>query len=118
MRRFLAILRQRCPVCLKGQVFTSLLGMHSHCPQCGIKYERESGFFLNSMFIGYSIGFLILAPTAVLLYLWDVSILIFSLAIIVETVLIWPLVFRYARIIWMHADQIMDPRLPQRPGSK
>lgn len=118
MKRLSALLRQRCPVCLQGPVFKSLLGMHSHCPVCGVRFERETGFFLNAMFVGYSAGFLILVPTAVLLYILDVSILVFSLAIVVETILIWPLVFRYARIIWMHVDQMMDPRVPSHSSQE
>ncbi len=84
--------------------------MHTHCPVCGVKYERETGYFLNSMFIGYAAGFLVLVPTAVLLYFLDVSILVFSIVIIGETLLLTPLIFRYARILWMHADQVLDPR--------
>ena len=115
MHRLWALIRQRCPVCLQGQVFPSLFGMHTHCPICGIKYERETGYFLNAMFIGYAAGFLVLVPTAVLLYWLDVSILVFSLAISGETLLLTPLIFRYARILWMHADQMLDPRRPQIP---
>lgn len=89
--------------------------MHTHCPECGVKYERETGYFLNSMFIGYAAGFLILAPTAVLLALQDVSIALFSGAIILETAILTPLIFRYARLIWMHADQMLDPRPPASP---
>jgi uncharacterized protein (DUF983 family) len=112
MRRLWALIRQRCPICLQGQVFTSLFGMHTHCPDCGVKFERETGYFLNSMFIGYSAGFLVLVPTALLLAFLDVSILIFSVVIIVQTAILTPLIFRYARIIWMHADQVLDPRKP------
>jgi hypothetical protein len=25
----------------------------------------------------------------------------------------WPILFRYSRVIWMHADQVLDPRKPQ-----
>jgi hypothetical protein len=25
----------------------------------------------------------------------------------------WPLLFRYSRVIWMHADQVLDPRQPE-----
>ncbi|HMN30800.1 MAG: DUF983 domain-containing protein [Caldilineaceae bacterium] len=113
MKRLWALLRQRCPVCLQGQVFMSLFGMHTHCPVCGVKYERETGYFLSSMFIGYAAGFLMLAPTAVLLYFLDVSIPVFSLLIILETLILTPLIFRYARLIWMHADQVLDPRKPE-----
>ena len=52
-----AILAQRCPVCLEGQVFDSLLGMREMCPVCGVKFERENGYFLNAMFIAYVLGF-------------------------------------------------------------
>ena len=114
MKRLLALLRQRCPVCLRGRVFSSLFTMHTHCPECGVKYERETGYFLNSMFIGYAAGFLILLPSAVLLALMDVSILVVSVVIIAETALLTPLIFRYARLIWMHADQMIDPRQEER----
>lgn len=112
-KRLWAIIRQRCPVCLKGRVFNSLLGMPSDCPVCGIKYDRETGYFLNSMFIAYTLGFLILIPSAVLLYLWDASILLFTVIIVVECIIMWPLLFRYSRVIWMHADQVLDPRKPE-----
>ncbi|MFZ1771992.1 MAG: DUF983 domain-containing protein [Caldilinea sp.] len=114
MKRLWALIRQRCPVCLQGQVFLSLFGMHTHCPVCGVKYERETGYFLNSMFIGYTAGFLVLTPTAVLLYFLDVSIPVFSLVIILEALILTPLIFRYARIIWMHADQMLDPRRSEK----
>lgn len=113
MKRLLALLRQRCPVCLEGVVFKGLFGMHSHCPVCGVKYERETGYFLNSMFIGYTVGFFILVPTAVWLFFLNVDLLVFSTVIILETVLIYPLIFRYSRLVWMYGDQLLDPRKPE-----
>ena len=107
-----AMLRLRCPVCLQGPLFHSLMGMHRNCPVCGVAYEREHGYFLNSMFIAYALGFLVIVPSAVLLALRDVSVGLFSAVIIVETIVVWPLIFRYARSIWVHVDQILDPRKP------
>lgn len=115
MQRLRALLLQHCPVCLQGEVFTSLFGMHNHCPRCGVKYERETGYFLNAMFIGYAAGFLVLVPTALFLAWLNVSILVFSLAIILETAALTPFLFRYARLIWMYVDQMLDPRSPQSP---
>mgnify|MGYP001024865088 FL=1 len=115
MCRLRALLTHRCPVCLQGEVFTSLFGMHIHCPRCGVKYERETGYFLNAMFIGYAAGFLVLVPTALFLAWLNVSILVFSLAIILQTAALTPFLFRYARLIWMHVDQMLDPRSPQSP---
>jgi uncharacterized protein (DUF983 family) len=110
--RLLAILLCRCPICLRGPVFRSLLGMHADCPRCGVHYERESGYFLNSMFFAYVIGFLILAPTMLYLYFQQVSTLWFTIVVTAETVLLWPWVFRYSRVLWLHMDQLIDPRHP------
>lgn len=114
--RLEAILLQRCPVCLDGKVFLSFLGMNKHCPECSVVFERESGYFLNSMFIAYVIGFLLLAPVTLGLYIlsvtgrMQVSGLFFWTIIIGLIAVLWPAIFRYSRVIWMHADQIMDPR--------
>lgn len=110
MNRLLAVFLQRCPVCLQGKVFCGFLAMNKSCPNCGILYEREHGFFLTSMFVGYTVGFLVLLPSAVWMAFSDLSIPLFSIIIILETILIWPLVFRYSRVIWMHIDQVLDPR--------
>jgi len=110
--RLLAILRCRCPICLKGRVFHSLLGTNKDCPNCGIHFERETGYFLNAMFIAYVIGFIILAPTMLYLYLKQVSNLVFTIVVTAELLLLWPWVFRYSRVLWLHADQLIDPRRP------
>lgn len=111
--RLLSIARMRCPVCQEGPTFRSFLGMYAECPHCGVHFERETGYFLNAMFFAYALGFLVLAPSALYLYFRGASTLWFSVIISVETLLLWPLVFRYARVLWMHADQLMDPRKPQ-----
>lgn len=108
--RLMAALLLRCPVCLEGRTFRSLWGMYKHCPQCGILYEREHGYFLNSMFFAYVLGFLVVAPTALYLYLRGVSMLWFTVIVSTELVLLWPIIFRYSRVLWMHADQLLDPR--------
>ena len=110
MKRIWAILRLRCPVCLEGRAFHSLFGMNKVCPECGIAFEREHGYFLNSMFIAYALGFLIMVPTAILLALRDVSITFFALFMVALVVVITPILFRYSRILWLHTDQILDPR--------
>jgi uncharacterized protein (DUF983 family) len=110
-KRLIAILTQRCPVCLQGQLFRSLLAMHADCPVCGLHFERETGYFLNSMFAAYALGFLLLFPSAIGLFLWHVSLGVFSAVIVAETILLWPLIFRCSRVVWLHVDQMLDPRV-------
>ena len=90
--------------------------MRTHCSVCGTKFERETGYFLNAMFIAYTMGFLILIPTAFLLFLAKVSPAVFALAISGVALVITPLIFRYSRVIWMHMDEVMDPR-PEEPAA-
>lgn len=111
-KRLLAILTQRCPVCLEGPAFYGLFAMHKNCPRCGIHFERETGYFLNAMFAAYTLGFLVLIPVSIYLVLQRVSIATFALATIVQVVILWPLIFRYSRVIWLHVDQMLDPRTP------
>jgi uncharacterized protein (DUF983 family) len=108
--RFVAILRQRCPVCLQGKVFRSFLGAYPNCPHCGVRFEREHGYYLNAMFVAYAIGFILIAPTALYLYLRGVNATWFTILISAELLLLWPFIFRYSRILWMHLDQALDPR--------
>jgi uncharacterized protein (DUF983 family) len=115
--RLAAILRQRCPVCLEGRAFRSFLGMYKDCPVCGIHYEREHGYFLNAMLFAYAIGFVIVAPTALYLYLRQVSTFWFIAIVSGELLLLWPFIFRYSRVLWMHVDQLLDPRRPTEKAS-
>lgn len=110
MNRLFAILMQRCPVCLTGPLFRSLLESHKHCPHCGVLHEREHGYYLNSMFVAYGLGFLIILPSAFYLFWIESSVPFFSIVITVETLVLWPFIFRYSRVLWMHIDQMLDPR--------
>ncbi len=116
--RLSAIVFQRCPVCLEGKAFRSFLGMHKDCPNCGVHFERESGYFLNAMFVAYVFGFVIFAPLALYLYFTGVPALPFSLIMVAVLLVSWPFIFRYSRIIWMHVDQMIDPREPPNQRGK
>ena len=84
--------------------------MYEQCPICGVKYERETGYFMNSIFIGYVLAFLFVAPLSLVLYFQGVGAFWFTVTVSLVLVVLSPLVFRYARVIWMHMDELMDPR--------
>jgi uncharacterized protein (DUF983 family) len=44
-RHLAAIVQQRCPRCLQGQVFATLFRMHEQCPLCRLPFECEAGYF-------------------------------------------------------------------------
>jgi uncharacterized protein (DUF983 family) len=81
------------------------------CPVCGLRYLRESGYFLGAMYVSYGLGVLTILPVAVALAivvewpLWAVLTAMFA-----QTLVSMPVFFRYSRIIWLHVDQMLDPR--------
>jgi uncharacterized protein (DUF983 family) len=107
MRRLKAILRQRCPRCLRGRVFSGAVTMNETCPVCGHRFTREPGYFLGAMYVSYPLGAMVLG-----LFTWLLDALFFSgrslyvsiLVALVPFLLFVPVIFRYSRVIWMHFD--------------
>jgi len=108
--RLAALLRQRCPRCRGGRVFHGLLAMHETCPACGHRFEREPGYFVGAMYMSYALA----APLYLLLVLavdrlrpaWsDLAVCLAAAPLFVPFV---PLIFRYARLAWMHFDWTFD----------
>lgn len=108
-------LRLRCPVCGDGPLFRGLFAMHERCPSCSVKFEREPGFFLGSIYINYGLTSLIAAivyPLLLFRYgLPKVPLMVGSLAFI----LVFPLLFfRHSRSLWLGFDQWRDPQEGER----
>lgn len=84
--------------------------MNHHCPVCGIKFEREPGYFLGAMYFSYSLAILTGAPTFIILWMMRVPDLWFIAVLALQLGLSSPLIYRYSRVMWLHLDQIVDPR--------
>ncbi|MEZ4646458.1 MAG: DUF983 domain-containing protein [Chloroflexota bacterium] len=110
MRRILAVLLFRCPHCLQGKVFAGLWRMHTDCPVCEIHFEREDGYFMMSVFIGYVISAVLAVPFIVGCYLLHAPVWGYVGGSVVLLTLLLPLIFRYSRVIWLHLDELFDPR--------
>jgi uncharacterized protein (DUF983 family) len=96
-----------------GAVFRGRVSMNERCPSCGLKFEREQGYFLGAMYISYAI-----AVVLITVFFWVVSLAMprvsFEFALTGATVLFLPFVpavFRYSRIMWMYIDRTIDPPL-------
>lgn len=48
-------LRLRCPRCGGGRLFRRWVTMATHCPTCGMRFERGDGFMLGVMAINIGI---------------------------------------------------------------
>lgn len=110
LKRLAAILLLRCSHCLTEGVFSAVFQMRPTCPVCHIKHEREEGFFMMAVFIGYCIYFVLLIPLSVYLYFRQIPTWQFVGIITVASVLLIFPTFHYARVIWLHVDEVLDPR--------
>jgi hypothetical protein len=85
--------------------------MHRECPSCGVKFEREPGFFLGSIYVNYGLTSLIVVITYPVLlfggFVPETPLLMMSLAFVVAFPI---LIFPWARSLWLGFDQWRDPR--------
>jgi uncharacterized protein (DUF983 family) len=112
---FRAILGGLCPRCRQAAIFDHskfrVFGrMHRHCPVCGLKYEREPGYFLGAMYISYGLALPLIGLLAILIYAttgwtWEK---LFVAAMVVFLPLT-PLLARVSRVLWIYFDRKVDP---------
>jgi hypothetical protein len=84
--------------------------MHERCPLCGLKFEREDGYFLGAMYFGYGLGIGAIAGLAVLV--WEVTKWPLMKSVVGGIVLFVPLapvLTWMARVLWIWMDQGIDP---------
>ena len=111
-----AILNQRCPRCLEGAIFPlplwrAPLKTYDRCGVCGLKFEREPGYFLGAMYFSYVLS--IPPALALVLLIWKLTNAPFDLAVLYAFVAYLPFVpavSRWSRVLWLHLDQRFDPQ--------
>ena len=104
-------LKLRCPVCGQGQLFRGLFSMHEACPACGLKLEREPGFFLGAIYFNYGItALLVLVTYAGLRFFVGLNSQQTLFTTVALSVIFPVFFFRFARSLWLGFDQYHDPR--------
>jgi len=110
------ILRQLCPRCRIGGIFRSSIfrgfpAMYDRCPACGLKFEREEGYFLGAMIIDYGLGLLVVSLLAAVL--WVFTRWRFEKTVLGALLLFLPVIpplTRLGRVLWIYFDQFIDPQ--------
>jgi len=91
-----------------------LRGMNDRCPRCGLRFERERGYFLGAMYISFPLGVLVITVASVAV--WLVTRWSLERSVVAGVVLFAPLApfaSRLSRVLWIWLDQNLDPD----PGS-
>ncbi len=115
MGKFISAIKEECPRCAKGDLYVhnhhlpfskKTFQMKKYCPECGLKYEKEIGFFYGSMFVSYALN-IALFVIFLLIYLfifkpyygWTY----FAVAYLLATFLLTGVIFRWSRALWLAA---------------
>ena len=89
--------------------------MHERCAACALRFEREPGYFIGSLYISYAIAIAImllgLGLGHLLLPEWELgSVVLLVVALFVPLA---PMVTRYARVLWIYIDRWAWPTRPR-----
>ena len=113
-------LTNRCPNCGSRTLFAGLLRAAERCRVCGLKFEREDGFFLGALVINYTVTMvLLLAPLLVFVFRQEIDVLP-AVVIGIAWCIIFPILFyRPSKSLWLMTYYVFLPRdLPANGGSK
>ncbi|MDM8173328.1 MULTISPECIES: DUF983 domain-containing protein [Olivibacter] len=103
-----AALEAKCPRCRTGAMFTGkayglkIQKMNENCPHCGLKFEREPGYFYVAMFVSYAMNVAELIAACVGTYLLTGNLespWLYLGAALAAALLLSPLNYRYSRVI-------------------
>ena len=90
--------------------------MSPRCSVCGLKFQREEGYFLGAMYISFGLALVIIALIALLLWVmtgwWITKAVVWAVVIFLPLA---PGISLFARVLWIYLDQAFDPDLSKAP---
>ena len=84
--------------------------MNECCPVCGLRFEREQGYFLGAMYVSYALAVPLMALWVAVFWRltnWRLEKLIGAAAL--ALIPFAPLLTTVARVLWIHFDRAVDP---------
>jgi len=102
-------LRLRCPRCGRARLFGSWFTMDDPCPACGLRYEREQGYFVGAIYVNYAFTTAVMLGSVLGLDALVGLSLAAQLGLGIALGALVPLVFfRYARSLWLAIDFLVS----------
>jgi hypothetical protein len=84
--------------------------MPQRCPACGRKFLRDAGYFLGSIYFNYGVTGVLVVILYFSMFFVDVLSNEQRLLVLMMLAVLFPMwFFRYARALWMAADEYLDP---------
>jgi len=90
--------------------------MLPRCPQCGLPYFRESGYYIGAMIINYAVTMAIVLAVFFLSLLlpdfWATTVNLKLLGMAVFTIAVSLAITRHCRSLWLAFDFWLEPWTP------
>lgn len=112
MGKISSAVKMKCPRCGEGELydrsnlfsFKGVFNMHKNCSNCGLKYEKEIGFFYGAMYVSYMLNIALFVTATVAYYMffeekYDWRYYIGVYLLITFTLVRW--IYRMSRSIWL-----------------
>jgi uncharacterized protein (DUF983 family) len=103
-------MRLRCPACGAGQLFVSWFRMREHCAICGLRFEREQGYYTGAIGMNLVITELVVVlGTIPLAFDTRVPVLPLVLGATLAAIALPCLCYPYSRSLWLAFDLLVNP---------
>lgn len=107
-------LRKQCPNCGSGHIYDTWFRMKDRCPTCGLRFEREPGFFVGAYLINLAVAFTLLFLLCMVVVAWrandpDAPIGVPIAVGVIIGLGVPPLFYPFSRTIWSAIDIGMAP---------
>nr|WP_315165709.1 DUF983 domain-containing protein [uncultured Flavobacterium sp.] len=113
-----SILTGSCPKCQNESMYldknplhlSKVLKMNDNCSHCGLKYQIEPSFFYGAMYVSYGLNVAVGIAAFIISYVIFKSNLKVAFAAIIGTLIVlFPLVLRLSRNIYINMFVSYDP---------
>jgi uncharacterized protein (DUF983 family) len=113
-----SILTGSCPRCQNESMYveknpynlSTVLKMNETCAHCGLKYQLEPSFFYGAMYVSYGVNVAIGIAAFVIAYVYlQLSLKVSFIAIVTALIVLYPLVLRISRNIYINMFVSYDP---------
>ena len=116
-----SILKMRCPKCQEGKFlvthpynFANMGEIYSHCPNCGLDYMPEPGFYYGAMYVSYGLS------VAVFVTIWascnwffdNVGVWTQITLVLIALIGLGPYLYSLSKIIWANFFIKYDKNAP------
>jgi uncharacterized protein (DUF983 family) len=104
-----SVIHKKCPQCHEGDFFVSgsydlkhIGDIKENCDKCGLKYEKEPGFYYGAMYVAYGLAVATFVTFWVSMNLFfdQVSIGIQIGVIVTAIIVLGPYLYVLSKIIW------------------